>query len=67
MMVLRSNGVTKKDSKAMIGGSAAEWTMSDSTLKNSIKKSDLLFGESTGRKFETRWETIQRMLKEEVL
>ena len=67
MMVLRSNGVTKKDSKAMIAGSAAEWTMSDSTLKNSIKKSDLLFGELTGRKFETRWETIQRMLKEEVL
>jgi hypothetical protein len=67
MMVLRSNGVTKKDSRAMIGGSAAEWTMSDSTLKNSIKKSDLLFGEAQGKVFETRWETIQRMLKEEVL
>ena len=67
MMVLRSNGVTKKDSKAMIAGSAAEWTMSDSTLKNSIKKSDLLFGEAQGKVFETRWETIQRMLKEEVL
>ena len=66
-MVLRSNGVTKKDSRAMIGGSAAEWTMSDSTLKNSIKKSDLLFGEAQGKVFETRWETIQRMLKEEVL
>jgi hypothetical protein len=51
----------------MIGGSAAEWTMSDSTLKNSIKKSDLLFGEAQGKVFETRWETIQRMLTEEVL
>ena len=65
MMVLRSNGVTKKDAKALIAGNPATWEMSDSTLKNSVKKSDLLFGESTGKEFQDRWKIIQQMLKEE--
>ena len=55
MMVLRSNGVNNKGSKAMFSGSAAEWAMSDSTLKNNILKFDLLFGEALGKVFETRW------------
>jgi hypothetical protein len=65
MVVLRSNGVTLKDAKALIAGNPATWRMSDSTLKNSIKKSDLLFGESTSREFERRWRIIQRLLREE--
>lgn len=65
MVVLRSNGVTLKDAKALIAGNPATWGMSDSTLKNSIKKSDLLFGKSTSREFERRWRVIQRLLREE--
>ena len=65
MMVLRSNGVTKKDARALIAGNPATWEMSDSTLKNSVKKSDLLFGESTGKEFQDRWKIIQEMLREE--
>ena len=65
MMVLRSNGVTKKDAKALIAGNPATWEMSDSTLKNSIKKSDLLFGDATGREFEKRWLKIQELLRGE--
>ena len=65
MMVLRSNGVTKKDARALIAGNPATWEMSDSTLKNSVKKSDLLFGESTGKEFQDRWKIIQQMLREE--
>jgi hypothetical protein len=67
MMVLRSNGVTKKDARAMIAGDAATWEMSDSTLKNSIKKSDLLFGEATGKEFQKRWLEIQQLLRGETL
>ena len=66
MVVLRSNGVTIKDAKALIKGEASDWEMSDSTLKNSIKKSDLLFGEATGKEFERRWSLIQQYLKEEI-
>ena len=65
MMVLRSNGVTKNDARALIAGNPATWKMSDSTLKNSIKKSDLLFGRSTGIEFEKRWRVIQQLLREE--
>ena len=65
MMVLRSNGVTIKDARALISGRPATWQMSDSTLKNSIKKSDLLFGKSTGREFQDRWRIIQQLLREE--
>ena len=65
MMVLRSNGVTKKDARALIAGNPATREMSDSTLKNSVKKSDLLFGESTGKEFQDRWKIIQEMLREE--
>ena len=65
MTVLRSNGVTIKDARALISGKPSRWTMSDSTLKNSIKKSDLLFDESTGAEFERRWEIIKELLEAE--
>ena len=65
MMVLRSNGVTKKDARAMIAGNPAAWEMSDSTLKNSVKKSDLLFGEKTTKAYQDRWKVIQQLLLEE--
>jgi len=65
MQVLRSNGVTKKDAKALVGGGASAWTMSDSTLKNSIAKSDVLFGEQKSKQFRDRWTLIQQLLNEE--
>jgi len=65
MQVLRSNGVTKKDARALVGGGASAWTMSDSTLKNSIVKSDVLFGEQKSKQFVDRWTLIQRLLNEE--
>ena len=65
MAVLRSNGVTKKDARALIDGGASAWTMSDSTLKNSIVKSDILFGQQKSQEFKDRWTLIQQLLKEE--
>jgi len=65
MTVLRSNGVTKKDARALIDGGASAWTMSDSTLKNSIVKSDILFGQQKSQEFKDRWTLIQQLLKEE--
>ena len=65
MTILRSNGVTKKDSRALIQGGASAWTMSDSTLKNSIAKSDVLFGQQKSQEFKDRWSLIQQLLDEE--
>ena len=65
MAVLRSNGVTKKDARALIEGGASAWTMSDSTLKNSIVKSDILFGQQKSQEFKDRWTLIQQLLNEE--
>lgn len=65
MMVLRSNGVTKKDARSLVKGDYEAWAMSDSTLKNTIKKSDLLFGEAKGKEFENRWKLIQQLLERE--
>lgn len=65
MSVLRSNGVTKKDARALIEGGASAWTMSDSTLKNSIVKSDILFGQQKSQEFKDRWTLIQQLLNEE--
>jgi len=65
MTILRSNGVTKKDARALIGGGASAWTMSDSTLKNSIAKSDVLFGQQKSQEFKDRWSLIQQLLNEE--
>jgi hypothetical protein len=65
MVILRSNGVTSKDAKALITGGDSAWTMSDSTLKNSISKSDLLFGKGTSQVFSKRWAMIQKWLAEE--
>lgn len=65
MAILRSNGVTKKDAKALIDGGASAWTMSDSTLKNSIAKSDILFGQQKSKEFVDRWSLIQQLLNEE--
>lgn len=65
MQILRSNGVTKNDAKALIGGGASAWTMSDSTLKNSVARSDVLFGEQKSQQFKNRWALIQRLLNEE--
>jgi hypothetical protein len=65
MTILRSNGVTKKDAKALIEGGASAWTMSDSTLKNSIAKSDVLFGQQKSQEFKDRWTLIQQLLNEE--
>ena len=65
MMVLRSNGVTRKDARSLVRGDYEAWAMSDSTLKNTIKKSDLLFGEAKGREFEERWKLIQQLLATE--
>jgi hypothetical protein len=66
MMVLRSNGVTKKDARSLVKGDYKAWAMSDSTLKNTIKKSDLLFGKSKGKEFEDRWKLIQELLSREM-
>jgi hypothetical protein len=66
MMVLRSNGVTRKDARSLVKGDYEAWAMSDSTLKNTIKKSDLLFGEAKGREFEERWKLIQELLSREM-
>jgi hypothetical protein len=65
MTILRSNGVTKKDAKALIQGGASAWTMSDSTLKNSVAKSDVLFGKQKSEEFKDRWTLIQQLLNEE--
>jgi hypothetical protein len=65
MMVLRSNGVTKKDARSLVKGDYEAWAMSDSTLKNTIKKSDLLFGEAKGKEFQNRWKLIQQLLERE--
>ena len=64
-MVLRSNGVTRKDARSLVKGDYKAWAMSDSTLKNTIKKSDLLFGKSKGKEFEDRWKLIQELLSRE--
>jgi len=66
MTILRSNGVTKKDARALIQGGASAWTMSDSTLKNSISKSDVLFGKQKSKEFVDRWTLIQQLLNEEL-
>ena len=63
--VLRSNGITKKDALALESGDPAKWEMSDSILKNSVTKADLLFGDSTGQEYERRWKIIQALLNDE--
>jgi hypothetical protein len=65
VQILRSNGVSKKDSQALASGGVGEWSMSDSTLKNSVTKADLLFGDATGREYERRWQVVQGLLQEE--
>ena len=64
-MVLRSNGVTRKDARSLVKGDYKAWAMSDSTLKNTVKKSDLLFGKAKGKTFEDRWKLIQELLRRE--
>ena len=63
--VLRSNGISKKDAIALEGGVADSWSLSDTTLKNSVEKADLLFGEATGREYERRWSLIQSLMEDE--
>lgn len=65
IQILRSNGVTKADAQALESGDAAQWNMSDSTLKNSVQKADLLFGDATGQEYERRWKIVQQLLAEE--
>lgn len=65
IQILRSNGVTKADAQALESGDAAQWNMSDSTLKNSVQKADLLFGDATGQEYERRWQIVQQLLAEE--
>jgi len=65
MMVLSSNGVTKKDARALIKGDIDSWSLSDSTLKNTLKKSDLLFGKEKSQQFEDRWNLITQLLRDE--
>jgi hypothetical protein len=65
IQILRSNGVTKGDAQALESGDSAQWNMSDSTLKNSVQKADLLFGDATGQEYERRWQIVQQLLAEE--
>ena len=65
MMILRSNGVTQKDARALVKGDIDSWSLSDSTLKNTLKKSDLLFGKEKSQQFEDRWKLITQLLQNE--
>ena len=65
IQILRSNGVSKKDAITLSDGEMSRWEMSDSTLKNSVEKADLLFGEATGQRYERRWRLIQQLLAEQ--
>ena len=64
-MDLRNNGISKADAKALASGDVSKWEMSDTTLKKSVKKADLLFGESVGKQYERRWGLIQGLLEKE--
>lgn len=64
MSVLRSAGISRKDAKAIIKGEMSKWEMTDSSLKRSLKKADLLFedGKKISGNYESRWRKIERML-----
>ena len=63
--VLRSNGISKKDAISLEEGVAGSWSLSDTTLKNSVKKADLLFGDATGIEYERRWRLVEGLMADE--
>tara|TARA_B100001059_G_C17367890_1_gene348301 strand:- start:108 stop:563 length:456 start_codon:yes stop_codon:yes gene_type:complete len=65
VLILRSNGVSKKDALSLEQGVTGSWSLSDTTLKNSVEKADLLFGEATGQEYERRWGLVQRLMADE--
>lgn len=65
VLILRSNGVSKKDALSLEQGVTGSWSLSDTTLKNSVEKADLLFGEATGQEYERRWSLVQRLMADE--
>jgi hypothetical protein len=62
--VLRSNGITLKDTKALLSGDVTKYNITDSTLKSSIKRADFLVGESTAAEFQRRFRYLQSLEEE---
>jgi hypothetical protein len=62
--VLRSNGITAKDAKALMSGDITKYNITDSTLKSSIKRADFLVGESTAAEFQRRFRYLQSLEEE---
>lgn len=62
--VLRSNGITLKDARALLSGDVTKYNITDSTLKSSIKRADFLVGESTAAEFQRRFRYLQSLEEE---
>ena len=66
MMILRANNVTKADAKALVEGGMTAWEMSDSSIKNTVKKSDVLFGDKKTKQFKERFKLVNELLEQEI-
>jgi len=66
MMILRANNVTKADAKALVEGGMTAWEMSDSSIKNTVKKSDVLFGDKKTKEFRERFKLVNELLEQEI-
>ena len=66
MMILRANNVTKADAKALVEGGMTAWEMSDSSIKNTVKKSDVLFGDKKTKQFRERFKLVNELLEQEI-
>ncbi|MBJ34086.1 MAG: hypothetical protein CMC89_05100 [Flavobacteriaceae bacterium] len=66
MMILRANNVTKADAKALVEGGMTAWEMSDSSIKNTVKKSDVLFGDKKTKQFKERFQLVNELLEQEI-
>ena len=62
--VLRSNGITLKDARALLSGDVTKYNITDSTLKSSIKRADFLVGDSTAAEFQRRFRYLQSLEEE---
>ena len=42
------------------------WEMSDSSIKNTVKKSDVLFGDKKTKQFRERFKLVNELLEQEI-
>jgi len=57
--ILRKSGITKKDAFALMSGRVPVWRPSAASLRNALKKADVLFDKETAGRFKKRYQEVK--------